>query len=49
VTIDQRTGDLPYPGDPDVIDEVFVAGTEPATIAEPPAQGADDGGAAQLE
>lgn len=49
VAIDQRTGDLPYPDDPDVIDEVFVAGTEPVTTAEPPAQAADDGGVAQPE
>ncbi len=36
VTIDQRTGALPYPDDPDVLDEVFLAGTEPTATAEPP-------------
>ena len=36
VTIDQRTGELPYPDDPDVLDEVFLAGTEPTATAEPP-------------
>ena len=49
VTIDQRTGDLPYPDDPDVMEEVFVAGTEPSTTAEPPAADGADGGAAELE
>src|SRR5262249_55927937 len=28
VSIDKRTGQLPYPDDPDVMDEVFLAGTE---------------------
>ena len=36
VSIDKRTGNLPYPDDPDVMDEVFLAGTEPTQIAEPP-------------
>jgi penicillin-binding protein 1A len=36
VTIDARTGNLPYVDDPDAIDEVFLAGTEPTVIAEPP-------------
>jgi penicillin-binding protein 1A len=36
VTIDRRTGELPYPDDPDVMDEVFLAGTEPTATAEPP-------------
>jgi penicillin-binding protein 1A len=39
VAIDQRTGTLPYPDDPDVLDEVFLAGTEPTTTAEPPPPG----------
>jgi penicillin-binding protein 1A len=42
VTIDQRTGALPYPDDPDVLDEVFLAGTEPTATATPPPP--DDGG-----
>jgi penicillin-binding protein 1A len=42
VTIDQRTGELPYPDDPDVLDEVFLAGTEPTATAGPPPP--DDGG-----
>jgi penicillin-binding protein 1A len=40
VTIDQRTGALPYPDDPDVIDEVFLAGTEPTATATPPPEDA---------
>ncbi|MGH7297121.1 MAG: penicillin-binding protein 1A, partial [Polyangiaceae bacterium] len=36
VAIDRRTGELPYADDADVMDEVFLAGTEPATTAEPP-------------
>ena len=43
VGIDERTGALPYPDDPDVMDEVFLAGTEPTAVAEPPP---DDAGAA---
>jgi penicillin-binding protein 1A len=43
-SIDKRTGALPYPDDPDVMDEVFLAGTEPTEMAEPPPP--DDGGAA---
>jgi penicillin-binding protein 1A len=43
VTIDQRTGALPYPDDPDVLDEVFLAGTEPSATAAPPPP--DDAGA----
>jgi penicillin-binding protein 1A len=35
VAIDARTGDLPYPDDGDVIDEVFLAGTEPTQTADP--------------
>ncbi len=45
VTIDQRTGALPYPDDPEVLDEVFLAGTEPTATAEPPPPVADDAGA----
>jgi penicillin-binding protein 1A len=44
VAIDQRTGELPYLDDPDVIDEVFLTGTEPTATAEPPPP-IDDGGA----
>jgi penicillin-binding protein 1A len=35
VAIDARTGDLPYPDDGDVMDEVFLAGTEPTQTADP--------------
>jgi penicillin-binding protein 1A len=35
VSIDQRSGRLPFADDPDVIDEVFLAGTEPTIVAEP--------------
>jgi penicillin-binding protein 1A len=45
VSIDSRTGELPYSDDPDVIDEIFLAGTEPSQTAEPPPEGAIDGGA----
>jgi hypothetical protein len=46
VAIDARTGQLPYPDDPEVMDEVFLAGTEPVETAAPPAvdAGAGDGG-----
>ncbi len=37
VTIDPRTGKLPYPGQEDAVEEVFLAGTEPTETAEPPA------------
>jgi len=37
VQIDARTGQLPYPDDADVLDEVFLAGTEPTDTAAPPA------------
>lgn len=41
VSIDKRTGELPYPDDPEVMDEVFLPGTEPTeTATQPP----DDGG-----
>jgi len=36
VSIDARTGSLPYTDDPDVMSEVFLAGTEPTATAEPP-------------
>jgi penicillin-binding protein 1A len=39
VTIDKRTGRLPYPDDPDVMDEVFLAGTEPTETADVPPDG----------
>jgi penicillin-binding protein 1A len=44
VAIDKRTGDLPYPDDTDVMDEVFLAGTEPTQTAEPPPPPSDDAG-----
>jgi penicillin-binding protein 1A len=34
-TIDARTGELPYPDDANVLDEVFLAGTEPTQVATP--------------
>jgi penicillin-binding protein 1A len=43
VAIDKRTGELPYPDDPDVMDEVFLSGTEPTQQAEPPPPPADAG------
>ena len=43
VAIDRRTGELPYPDDPDVMDEVFLSGTEPTQQAEPPPPPADAG------
>jgi penicillin-binding protein 1A len=46
VPIDARTGSLPYSDDPDVMSEVFLAGTEPTVTAEPPAE---DAGAAPPE
>jgi penicillin-binding protein 1A len=46
VRIDKRTGELPYPDDADVMDEVFLAGTEPTETAEPPADDAGTGDAA---
>ncbi|HEY3821888.1 MAG TPA: PBP1A family penicillin-binding protein [Polyangiaceae bacterium] len=44
VAIDKRTGELPYPDDPDVMDEVFLAGTEPSQTADPPPPPSTDGG-----
>jgi hypothetical protein len=46
VPINARTGSLPYSDDPDVMSEVFLAGTEPTVTAEPPAE---DAGAAPPE
>ncbi len=47
VSIDRRTGKLPFADDPDVMDEVFLAGTEPTETAEPaPAGDAGAGNAA---
>jgi penicillin-binding protein 1A len=45
VAIDTHTGELPYPDDPEVMDEVFLAGTEPVETAAPPVAdaGADTG------
>jgi penicillin-binding protein 1A len=44
VSIDRRTGDLPYPDDTDVMDEVFLPGTEPTDTAEPPPPPEPDAG-----
>jgi len=33
VTVDRRTGELPYPDDDDVVSEVFLTGTEPSVTA----------------
>ncbi len=41
VTIDAKTGKLPWPGDTETMDEVFLQGTEPTDTADVP-----DGGAA---
>ena len=55
VAIDKRTGELPYPDDPDVMDEVFLSGTEPTQTAEPPPPPADgdagivDGGSPDVQ
>jgi penicillin-binding protein 1A len=43
VSVDARTGKLPYPDDPDVLDEIFLSGTEPTDIAGPPAPSEDGG------
>ncbi len=45
--IDTHSGKLAYPGDEDVMTEVFLAGTEPTEVSEPYAAdgGADGGGA----
>jgi penicillin-binding protein 1A len=40
VTIDAKTGKLPYLDDPDTLDEVFLAGTEPTATAPVPEDGA---------
>jgi hypothetical protein len=50
VTIDRRSGLLPFEGDTETLDEVFLDGTEPTTVvgsapADPPL-GADGGDAA---
>jgi penicillin-binding protein 1A len=44
VSIDKHSGKLAYPDDPDAIDEVFLAGTEPQEVSEPytPDAGASD-------
>jgi penicillin-binding protein 1A len=47
VAIDQRTGALPYPDDQDVLDEVFLAGTEPTEAADPPSALPEDAGASE--
>jgi penicillin-binding protein 1A len=43
VPIDTRTGNLPYVDDPDVMNEIFLAGTEPSVTAEPPPPAEDAG------
>ena len=35
VEIDGKSGKLPYPGDTDTLNEVFLAGTEPTEVANP--------------
>jgi penicillin-binding protein 1A len=40
--IDARTGRLPYPDDPDVLEEVFLPGTEPTETAEPEPEATGD-------
>ena len=42
-SIDRRTGALPYPDDADVMDEVFLSGTEPTETASPPSPDTDGG------
>jgi penicillin-binding protein 1A len=49
VSVDRRTGELPFADDSDVLDEVFLAGTEPTHLAEPPAPDAGDAAAASAE
>lgn len=50
VMIDPATGLRAYPDQPDALEEVFVAGTEPTKTAEPDAGAEDkDGGAGDLE
>lgn len=42
VRIDRQTGKLPYEGDPNVEDEVFLAGTEPTEVGAPVVVGGGD-------
>jgi penicillin-binding protein 1A len=44
-TIDKRTGKLPYADDPETTEEIFLAGTQPTEIAEPPPPPVEDAGA----
>jgi penicillin-binding protein 1A len=37
VTVDKKTGKLPYADDADTMEEVFLVGTEPTELAEQPA------------
>jgi penicillin-binding protein 1A len=46
ITIDKHTGKLAYPDDPDAVDEVFLAGTEPTEVSEPYVP---DGGSAVVD
>jgi penicillin-binding protein 1A len=41
VKIDKQTGKLPYPDDPDTMDEVFLAGTEPTEVGSPYVDGGE--------
>ncbi len=49
VSIDKHSGKLAYPDDPDAIDEVFLAGTEPTEVSAPyvPDAGTEDANAGQ--
>jgi len=44
LSIDVNTGKLPYEGDPDVMDEVFLRGTEPTEIGSVDIADAGSGG-----
>jgi penicillin-binding protein 1A len=46
VKIDRQTGKLPFEGDTNVDDEVFLAGTEPTEVGNPVVVTGGDGGAA---
>jgi penicillin-binding protein 1A len=46
IAIDPRTGLLPYPGQEDSIEEIFIAGTEPSEHAEDPNDGGGGSGGA---
>jgi penicillin-binding protein 1A len=48
ISIDKRTGQLPYEGDVDVMDELFLQGTEPKDVAPSPAAAAPTGAPASV-